>query len=255
MDFPTRTTVAVATDRSIQRLGLFVFLYSLVSVSAQALSVILPPDIDYTDLHKAAHECDMEKARLALDVLLSETNDNEMNKPDREGYTPLAYAASSGCSEVVRLLVEQGAAVDAMDNQTRWTPLLRAASQRHADVVRYLLAHGANVDAKAAFGQTPLTAAILGSVFRDGPEGNHDETVQVLLSAGADIDLPGQFDWSPLMTAVLRGDAGLVKLLVGKGANLPARDKAGRTALDFAEERDEREIGDILKNSRAAHSE
>ena len=104
-------------------------------------------------------------------------------------------------------------------------------------------------------GQTPLTAAILGSVFKDVPEGNHDETVQALLSAGADIDLPGQFGWNPLMTAVLRGDVGLVQLLVDKGASLPARDKAGRTALDYAEERGEREIKDILKNSRATHIE
>jgi len=54
-------------------------------------------------------------------------------------------------------------------------------------------------------------------------------------------DLPGQFGWSPLITAVLRGDAGIVQKLVGKGANLPVRDKAGRTALDYGEEHDERE--------------
>lgn len=227
------------------------FLLFIVSVSAQALSVVLPPDINYTDLHKAADECDLEKGQAAVNALSTATGDEEINRFDREGYTPLAYAARSGCIEIVKRLIEKRAAVDAMDDYTRRTPLLRAADQRHAEVVRYLLAHGASVNAKARFGQTPLTAAILGTVFSYGPKGNRDETIQALLLSGADVNLQGKFSWTPLMTAVLRGDADLVRLLISKGADLSANDEEGKTALDYAEERDEREIGRILKSSRA----
>ena len=251
MVFLIRATDSVPPEKDILRSGSFVFLLFIVSVSAQALSVVLPPDINYTDLHKAADECDLEKGRAALDALSSATRDEEINRYDREGYPPLAYAARSGCIEIVKRLIGEGAAVDAMDDHTRWTPLLRAADQRHAEVVRYLLAHGASVNAKARFGQTPLTVAILGTVFSYGPKGNRDETIQALLLSGADVNLQGEFSWSPLMAAVLRGDADLLRLLISKGADLSAKDEEGKTALDYAEERDEREIRDMLKNRRA----
>lgn len=249
MDFLIRTTDTVATERNILRIGLFLLVF-IVSVPARALSVVLPPDINYTDLHKAADECDLVKGRAALDVLSTATKNEEINRLDRESYTPLAYAARGGCIEIVKLLIDKGAIADAMDDHTRWTPLLQAADQRHAEVVRYLLAHGANINVKAGFGQTPLTAAILGSVFSYGPKGDRDETVQALLVGGADVNLQGQFSWTPLMTAVLQGDADLAQLLIGKGADLAAKDTKGKTALDYAEERDERGIGDILKSRR-----
>lgn len=235
------------TIKLMLRCGLFLFFF--VSVSAQAVSVIPPPDIHYTDLHKAANQCDFEQGRVAIAALTTATKTAQINQLDREGYTPLTYAARRGCFAMVKLLLEKAALVDAMEDHTRWTPLLQASEQRHADVVRYLLAQGANVNNKAGFGQTPLTAAILGSVFNYGPHGNRDETLQALLLHGADVNLQGEFGWTPLMTAVLRGDANLVQQLISKGAALAAKDHKGKTALDYAEERDEREISAILKNS------
>lgn len=237
---------------TILRIGLFVFLCFLVSAPAQALSVVLPPDFNYTDLHKAADECDLKKGGAAIDALSTAANSEEINRLDREGYTPLAYAARSGCIELVRLLIEKGAAVDATGDYARWTPLLRAANQRHAEVVRHLLAHGANVNAKAGFGQTPLIAAIRGSVFGNGSKGNRDETIRALIWSGADVNLQGQFSWTPLMMAVFQGDTDLVRLLISKGADLSAKDEKDKTALDYAEERGEQEIVNILATGRTA---
>ena len=39
-----------------------------------------------------------------------------------------------------------------------------------------------------------------------------------------------------------------------KGADLSAKDEEGKTALDYAEERDERKIKDILKNKSVGNS-
>ena len=232
------------------RIGLSVFLSVLIAAPARALSVVPPPDINYTDLHKAAAECDLEQGRAAIDALSTATHYEEINRLDREGATPLAYAAKSGCIGIVKPLIEAGAALDATDDYARWTPLLHAANQHHAEVVQFLLAHGANVDARAGLGQTPLTEAILGSYFNHGTKGNRDATVQVPLLSGADVNLQGQSRWSPLMTAVFMGDANLVRLLIGKGADLSATDTKGKTALNYAEERDEQEIVDILKDAR-----
>ncbi|MFN0317949.1 MAG: ankyrin repeat domain-containing protein [Burkholderiales bacterium] len=227
-------------------------LCALVCAPVQARSILPPPDISYTQLHKAASECDLEKVRAAAGELPAADKSEEINRFDREGYTPLAYAAKSGCIEVVKLLLENGASLDAAAEYWRWTPLLRAANQWHAQVVRYLLAHGANANAKARSGQTPLTAAILGSVFHHGPDSDRDETVQALLSSGADVNLSGEFNWTPLMTAVFRGDANLVRLLLGKGADVSAKDDNGKSALDYARERNEQEITNILAGKHAA---
>lgn len=233
----------------IVRSGLFLFF--IVSVSAQAYSPAPIPDMNYSDLHRAADDCAVEKERAALDALPQADRSAEINRIDREGYTPLAYAARSGCMGIVKLLVEAGAVVDASEEHTRWAPLLRAAQNWRADVVRYLLAHGADINHRATFGQTPLTAAINGTYFEDGPEENRNQTINALLSSGADVNIPGQFGRTAVMSALFQGDADLVRRLISKGADLSAKDDKGKTALDYAEERDEREIRDILKNSRA----
>lgn len=231
------------------RRGTVFFLLFIVSISAQAYEPAPVPDINYTDLHEAADKCDLEKARATVDALSAATKNEQINRLDREGYTPLAYVAQNGCIMIAQLLVESGAEANASAERSRWTPLLFAAQQRHTDIVRYLLAHGANVNAKAFFGQTPLTEAILGSVFNYGSKGNRDETIQTLLLSGADVNLQGIYSWTPLMTAVFRGDADLVRLLISKGADISAKDKEGKTALDYAQERDERKIMDILKGN------
>jgi hypothetical protein len=61
----------------------------------------------------------------------------------REGWTPLHYAASGGGVEVVRWLLEQGAAIDA-PAPNRNTPLMMAARYGASESVDLLLARGAD---------------------------------------------------------------------------------------------------------------
>lgn len=249
MDSPIESVGSAPPARALWCGGLFLPLF-IVAVSARALSVEPPPDIHHTALHKAADRCDPESGRGFVDALSTDTRTAEINRLDREGHTPLACAARNGCLALARILLEQGAAVDATDDDTRWTPLLQAADQRHADMVRYLLTRGASVNVRAGFGQTPLTAAILGAVFTFGPEGDRDDTVHALLDGGADVDLPGESGWTQLMAAVFQGDANLVQLLIRKGADLAIRDSRGKSALDYADEREEHDIRNILVNRR-----
>ena len=66
----------------------------------------------------------------------------------RMGETPLMSAARSGNLRVVELLLDRGAAVDAVEYERHQTALMWAAAQQHADVVRLLAARGANVHAR-----------------------------------------------------------------------------------------------------------
>jgi ankyrin repeat protein len=167
-----------------RQMTLFLFLCASAS-PVQAYSPIPIPDINYTELHEAADQCDPEKAKAALSEMPAGEKTAAINRIDREGYTPLAYAAQQGCLEIVKLLVESGAAVDASEEYSHWTPLLRASQNRHADVVRYLLASGADVNVRASLGQTPWTEAVRGPFFNRGPEGDRDATLQALREGGA----------------------------------------------------------------------
>lgn len=62
---------------------------------------------------------------------------------DREGWTPLHYAATGPQPEVVALLLERSAAVDARAPNGN-TPLMMAALYGKEESVRLLLSHGAD---------------------------------------------------------------------------------------------------------------
>ena len=74
------------------------------------------------------------------------------------GYTPLHYAARSGQSECVSLLLQSKASVLAKTSGGA-TPLMRAAFTGHASVISTLLRAGAAVDAQDTDGDTALHKA------------------------------------------------------------------------------------------------
>ncbi|NBS66383.1 MAG: ankyrin repeat domain-containing protein, partial [Betaproteobacteria bacterium] len=76
--------------------------------------------------------------RRSFDALLQ--RGAQVNRP---GWTPLHYAASGGQLELVKVLIEQHAFIDAQSpNNT--TPLMMAARMRALPVVQYLIDQGAD---------------------------------------------------------------------------------------------------------------
>jgi len=71
------------------------------------------------------------------------------------GETPLMLAAINNQLEVAEVLIQRGADV----NRQGWTPLHYAATRGHRDMMRLLLAHDAYVDSESANGTTPLMMA------------------------------------------------------------------------------------------------
>ena len=95
-----------------------------------------------------------------------------------EGETALKHAAEQGIPELVRLLVQRGVDVDAVDGIGD-TALIAASGRGHADVVRILVEEGgADVEIVGWAGETPLYAAC-----QDG----WADVVELLLAAGADV--------------------------------------------------------------------
>ena len=110
-------------------------------------------------------------------------------------------AAGNGQTDVVRVLLEQGADADARAG-SGLTALMGAAINDHVDAVRALLDHDADANAKQKDGWTALMfAADKGLV----------EPTKVLLAGGADRDVQAGGE-TALTRAVRAGHADVVQL-------------------------------------------
>lgn len=90
-------------------------------------------------------------------------------EPNQTGWAPLHYAAAVGNNQIVQLLLDHSAYIDAESpNQT--TPIMMAARGGHILTVKLLLDEGADLTLKNGAGMTALDFARAGG-FKDIVEG------------------------------------------------------------------------------------
>ena len=135
-------------------------------------------------------------------IVFSLLRGTDVEAKNDNGLTALMLASSKGHLEIVRLLIEAGANVNAKRDD--WTALMSASRNGHAQVVRLLVDAGADVNTKGSDGWTPLMLASW--------EG-HLEVVRLLVDAGADVNTKGSDGWTALMWASLKGHLEVVRLL------------------------------------------
>merc|ERR1712107_366078 len=68
-------------------------------------------------------------------------------------------ASMEGCTEIVELLLDRGAAIDCVDSNT-FTPFLLASKEGRVEVVQLLLDRGAALAATDRYGKTSLHLAL-----------------------------------------------------------------------------------------------
>jgi ankyrin repeat protein len=110
------------------------------------------------DLSSAVSDGDTDRLRACL-----EGDPGLIHLKDKDGCTALIAAARDGCLDVVHLLVEHGADLEAREPTYERTALAWATFYGHRDVVQYLIERGADVNAMDAYGYTPLKTATMGS--------------------------------------------------------------------------------------------
>ena len=122
-----------------------------------------------------------------------------------DGFTALHFACYFGQPASARLLIESGAAVDAVAaNPTQVMPLHSAASARNLEAVRLLLEYQAPVNARQQAGWTPIHAAAQNG---DRP------MVDLLLQHGADPKLANTDGKTPAAVAREKGHDAIAALL------------------------------------------
>jgi hypothetical protein len=127
----------------------------------------------YTPLHFAAGECD-----LAMVLCLVKKLGADVNKANLKSTTPLHVAVWEGNLAMMRCLVKElGADVNQADQEGA-TPLHIAAQAGHLAMVRVLVDElGADINQATQDGSTPLMTAAANK---------HTEVVKWLIKAGAD---------------------------------------------------------------------
>ncbi|MBT3380947.1 MAG: hypothetical protein HN742_16155 [Lentisphaerae bacterium] len=148
---------------------------------------------------------------------------------------PLISAAQGGHSDVVRLLVANGADVNLQGEA--WDAALHHAAYRgHLEIVKFLVTNGADVSLFKSH-DTPLHSAA---------SGGQVEVARVLLAHGADVNWQGIDKATPLETAVFHGQLKMVEFLLANGADVNSRGLYGRTPLYVAAGKDNVTIGRVL---------
>lgn len=184
---------------------------------------------------------------------------------------PLFCAAESGSAECVRLLLDAGAPIDALDDSNR-TALFFADS---APVAELLIARGIDTHHQSEFGQDALGELLAGGCssgacgparfevaralmaaevdLQSGPRGSRlydaafthaADAVEFLLAAGADPQKKGGSDTTPLHGICWQGEyqessvnesaERIIDLLIAAGLEPDVRDAQGQTPLHDA---------------------
>ena len=120
--------------------------------------------------------------------------------------------------------------------------LYKAAENGDMDTVKQLIESGVSVNAENKSGSYALNAA----AFK-----NNHEMIQLLIENGADINSRNRGLDTPLICATKysTGDEKTVKMLVDAGSDLDAVDEDGKTALDYAQKKDQKAAVELLSQN------
>jgi ankyrin repeat protein len=254
-------------------------MYAVLYGDADAVGVLLDNGADPNARNEAGASAlmwavdDLEKTRLLLE------RGADVNARSEDGRTAFSIAASRvGSLAVVRLLLDSGAdpSVRSPSYKGPVTPLREAADVGDEAVVQLLIERGADV--KSA-GPLPLIAALHANNARcvdllipsadratlsmalaslGPPNGNpagfgNAKLIQRLLDQGADVNARGREGRGILMDLANSDSLPVesVVTLLARGADTNTSTEAGQTALDYALQRGQTPIVDLLVKAGA----
>ena len=165
------------------------------------------------------------KALIAAGADISLSNDDHC--------TPLHMAAYQGGESLTKLLISMGADISGRTVKQGLTPFACAVNSKCYPVAQFLADAGSDMHVPCPGGGTLLHLA----AFQGPPE-----TVRLLLDARLDPNAMDDKKARPLHDAAAGGSLGVIKLLVGAGADLTSIcEEYGGSALDISKKKKEQD--------------
>jgi cytohesin len=172
---------------------------------------------------------------------------------NKQGESALHLAAEKGHLDIIRLLAEYGADMEAQ-NRYGATPLAEAVSNGKEAAITLFLELGANPDGSGGASQLPLVLAVsrnmprvvrqlltakadpnLNNPLLVAAQYNYGETGIALVEGGAKLDVHDYYYRYPLHFAASTGGFDLARAILDKGADIDVRENSnGYTPLHFA---------------------
>ena len=179
-----------------------------------------------TPLHLACYNGKLEIVRALI------SHGASVNAKGALGQTALHLVLDGNRSSrdavgVVRLLLENGADVNAQDSHK--TPLHLACNYGKPAIGRLLLIHGANAKEANIYGQTLLHMLSMWPYVED-----QSRLVGMLVDSGADMDARDKDNETPLHTAFRNDRLDIAERLIEKRADEGAKNNKGETPIQLA---------------------
>jgi len=207
--------------------------------SQSAVAQVAPSASDisqYDGLHLAAHEGDLSAAS---ELIKGNAN---LERRDGAGRTPIIVAAFASHENMVKLLKNAGADINAFENNAYDIVTIAAVANDlpMLDIALELGAKSGNITSPYE-GTALIAAAHLG----------HHQVVKRLIDAKAPLDHINNLHWTALIESVVLGDGGedhikTARFLLAAGADKTIGDRDGVTPLEHAVSRGYQEMVQLL---------
>jgi ankyrin repeat protein len=153
------------------------------------------------------------------------------------GVTPLTIAIWRGYTEVVRVLVSRGANVNIVSSwKHKFTPIIYCGAYGNAEITKMLIDAGADINARDAKGKSAADWATEYKKF---------EVLALLRKAGAPASYTGDAK-NDIVMAVLSDDREKVRTLIEGGIDPNTKTKSGKSLLEYAVENKWSDVVELL---------
>lgn len=154
-------------------------------------------------------------------------NSTTINMKDGENWTPLAHATWKNSTDIIKLLLHNGADIHSKVSSGE-TSLHWAVMHNNTEICKELINRGANVNEIDRHSNTPLHFAT---------SKHNIEIMQLLIAQNADVNARDKYGNTPLHRAAYKNDIRLSKILIDAGADIYALGRDGESLLQIASKR------------------
>lgn len=165
---------------------------------------------------KAILENDLQSVKNILPEI------KDLNIPNDSGLTGLLMAVKTENTDIVKILLENGADPDKADG-SGITPLIKASELGNTEIIQMLLDGGAGKELiEHELGATAVFAAVIMGKLK---------AVEMLCARGVSVNSIDKNGFSPLFYAVAKKNVPIAEFLIGKGADPLIKNNFGENML------------------------